>query len=356
MAVTAYSTTTTRIVSAASNSSPIENEHIVKAIISELKLPKDSVLTEQHLKDVRGLRLSGKQISTLSGIEELPNLESLSVDYTSVADLSPLEHLVNLKVLYINYSEVKDITSLSKLNKLQWLNLTGNEIEDISPLSQLTDLRSVTLDNNRITDFQPLLHSPRLYIVSLKMNPVTDISFLKKIPILSAIYMNGIQASDYAILKDIKPLHYIMISPEQHEAELSLWQELSRKNVDIAVIHSSNIVLEVDQRWIPAEVSSGPFIQNRVVMVPIRILSQYLGSTLEWNEISQAISIKKGSRVIHLVVSQTQALIDGTPFEMESAPVIVDNVTFVPVRFIAEAFQYDVAWNDAKKTVILTSR
>ncbi|TNJ63650.1 hypothetical protein FE784_24690 [Paenibacillus hemerocallicola] len=348
--------TNTKIVSAAIDSSLLENEQIVKAIISELKLPKGAVLTEQNLKDVRSLRLDGKHITTLSGIEKLPNLESLSVEYTSVQDLSPLEGLMGIKVLHIKNSEVKDIAPLSKLSKLQWLNLTGNEIGDISPLSQLTDLRSVTVDNNRITDFGPLLHSPKLYIVSLKMNPVADISFLQKIPILQAIYMNGIQAANYDIMKEIKLLHYVMISPEQYEAELELWQELSTNNVDVTVIHSSNIVLEIDQKWIPAEVSWGPFIQNGVVMVPIRILSENLESVLEWNERSQAISITKGSRVIRLFMNQTQAWMDGSLLEMESAPIIVDNVAFVPVRFIAEAFHYDVAWNDVKKTVSLTTR
>ncbi|MDQ0888848.1 hypothetical protein QFZ81_003936 [Paenibacillus sp. V4I9] len=334
----------------------IENQEIQSAVKQELRIPVNSVLTEQNLAAVKKLRLEGKQIRTIAGVEKLPNLESLSLQYTSVQDLTPIANLNGLKNLFITNSDIRDISPLSQLDNLQWLDLSGNEIESIESLSKLRDLRSVTLDNNRIFDFKPLLNSPKLYIVSLKMNPVVDLTFLKQIPILQAVYLNGVQVINYEVLKDIRSLHYVMISPEQYDTELLLWQELAGNQVDVAVMHSSNTRLEIDHKWVPAEGSYAPFVRNGIVLVPVRIVSEQLKSKVDWDGINREVSITQGSRIIRMSINQTQAEIDGSPFELEASPVIVDNVTFVPVRFIAEALGLQVNWNEAKHTVILLSQ
>jgi len=72
-----------------------------------------------------------------------------------------ISQLKNLKTLYIggDYKypwQITDISFLAKLTNLQSLDLSSNQITDISFLAKLTNLQSLYLRSNQITDITPL--------------------------------------------------------------------------------------------------------------------------------------------------------------------------------------------------------
>ncbi|MCH5209874.1 MAG: copper amine oxidase N-terminal domain-containing protein [Oscillospiraceae bacterium] len=97
-----------------------------------------------------------------------------------------------------------------------------------------------------------------------------------------------------------------------------------------------------------------PCIMNERTMVPMRAIFEVLGANIDWNGDTQTVTATRGSDKISLTIGSTVMTVNGTKKTLDSAPVMVDNRTLVPVRAISEALGSNVSWDDALKTVNIT--
>ncbi|WP_134682916.1 copper amine oxidase N-terminal domain-containing protein [Brevibacillus migulae] len=94
-----------------------------------------------------------------------------------------------------------------------------------------------------------------------------------------------------------------------------------------------------------------PVILNSRTLVPIRPIAESLGFTVGWNEKTRTVTINKGTSNVSLVVSQKIAKRNGETITLDVPAQILNQRTVVPVRFIAEALNYKVDWEQASQTV-----
>lgn len=103
-----------------------------------------------------------------------------------------------------------------------------------------------------------------------------------------------------------------------------------------------------------------PFIENDRTLVPMRGIFEAMGANVVWEQSTKTVlATRKVDEVEKLVVLQignTKAFIDENPTELDVAAKIVNDRTFVPIRFIGEALGVDVDWNDEDRAVIITSK
>ncbi|WP_135557165.1 stalk domain-containing protein [Paenibacillus cymbidii] len=96
-----------------------------------------------------------------------------------------------------------------------------------------------------------------------------------------------------------------------------------------------------------------PLIRNGSTLVPFRAISAALRATVDWNEAERTVTVAKNGVVIKLVIGSDIATINGEEVKLETAAAIVDGSTVVPVRFIGEAFDADVQWDEETKSFIV---
>ncbi|MCK9478191.1 MAG: copper amine oxidase N-terminal domain-containing protein [Firmicutes bacterium] len=99
-----------------------------------------------------------------------------------------------------------------------------------------------------------------------------------------------------------------------------------------------------------------PIILNGRTLVPMRAIFEKLGAAIEWNEDTQSVTAKSDSKTIVLTIDSSIAAIDGEDVVLDQPPVILNERTLVPVRFVGESLNCNVDWNEADLTVIITSR
>ncbi len=88
-----------------------------------------------------------------------------------------------------------------------------------------------------------------------------------------------------------------------------------------------------------------PFISDAGrTMVPVRFIAEALGLTVDWNAEKRQVTITGENTQIILTIDSKQAMINGVPVQLDVAPVIVNGRTFVPLRFVAETFDFQVDW------------
>ena len=94
------------------------------------------------------LDLSNTDITDLTLLKDLVDLEELDLSGTNITDITPLKDLAKLKILLLYGTNIADITPLKDLVKLERLNLSATKITDLTPLKDLANLERLYLDNN----------------------------------------------------------------------------------------------------------------------------------------------------------------------------------------------------------------
>jgi hypothetical protein len=90
------------------------------------------------------------------------------------------------------------------------------------------------------------------------------------------------------------------------------------------------------------------------VMVPIRLISEAFGATVEWEPVFKLVRLQLGDKVIYLQIGSKSASVNGKSNTLLAAPIIVSGTTMVPIRFISEAFDALVVWIEATKGIEIT--
>lgn len=97
-----------------------------------------------------------------------------------------------------------------------------------------------------------------------------------------------------------------------------------------------------------------PFIHIDTTMVPFRFLSEAFGAEIKWDGETKTVFATLGRTIIEIQINNTTGKINGIPTTLVRPPMIVEGRTFVPFRFIGEAFGADVEWIAETKNVKVT--
>lgn len=107
------------------------------------------------------------------------------------------------------------------------------------------------------------------------------------------------------------------------------------------------------------EISSdvSPFIVNGTTYVPIRFISHALKvDKIEWNQNSQAVTIKNGKKNMTLFVNKNYGYIDNAYTKLPGSPILKNSRTFVPLRLISETFESTVNWDSDNYIVTIKTK
>lgn len=98
-----------------------------------------------------------------------------------------------------------------------------------------------------------------------------------------------------------------------------------------------------------------PVNENGRVMVPMRAIFEALGAEIQWNGNTKTITATKGSTTILLTIGKTTATVNGKSVSLAVPAKLMNERTFVPLRFVAEALGCDVNWAPETKLISITS-
>lgn len=140
-------------------------------------------------------------------------------------------------------------------------------------------------------------------------------------------------------------------------AEISLFDEGSHSYLPAGSRQIIRILLDGEelQGGVPA------FLLEERTLFPLRLVSEALGATVEWeSEERRAVVMKEETRLeltmgspVALVNGEEEPLPDGVGPCLASA--MGEERTMVPLRFLAQWLGFQVEWQDATRTVSLTT-
>ncbi len=88
-----------------------------------------------------------------------------------------------------------------------------------------------------------------------------------------------------------------------------------------------------------------PFVDGADrTQIPIRALGEMLGFTVGWNGETLTATLSNELTRITIKIGENTLDKNGDIIEMDTAAVVIDDRTYIPLRFVGEAFGYDVEW------------
>ena len=91
-------------------------------------------------------------------------------------------------------------------------------------------------------------------------------------------------------------------------------------------------------------------------LVPLRAIFESMGASVSWDGDTQKITadFENGDNIV-MFINNKAGVANGNAFNMDVAPMIINDRTMVPVRAVAEAVGADVGWDNATRTVTVNS-
>ena len=129
---------------------------------------------------------------------------------------------------------------------------------------------------------------------------------------------------------DSQIISEILLKPGDTSAQLSGLGQSQQKVLDVA-----------------------PVIRDGRTLVPLRFIGEVLGAEVIWQDATRQVIYRSSNRQITLTVDSNQALVDGQAIQLAVPPVVVQERTMVPLRFISEWLGAVVRWDENARTVLI---
>lgn len=117
----------------------------------------------------------------------------------------------------------------------------------------------------------------------------------------------------------------------------------------------NNFVITVNNKQVQLSDYLGrPYIENDRTMVPLRVVAENMNFKVNWEEKGQIIYVENkalGRKLIFIIGENVATLNDKPKFIDENksvTPVLKDNRTYIPLRFVAENMGYNVDYKQVK--------
>ena len=96
-----------------------------------------------------------------------------------------------------------------------------------------------------------------------------------------------------------------------------------------------------------------PIVKNNITLIPLRFVSESLGAEVEWNAEERSVSVTKGDTLIKMKIGSNEFTVNGEAVTQDSAPIIENDTTYLPARFIAETLGFDVKYDENTKLILI---
>lgn len=131
----------------------------------------------------------------------------------------------------------------------------------------------------------------------------------------------------------------------------------------IPLLISSFIVSKADAATSPSVYLNGeklvfstnPIIKNGSTLVPMRLIFEKQGATVNFTNATKTITATKGSTKIVYTIGSKTATVNNKSISLNAPGEIINSNTLVPLRFVSESLGSMVGWADKSKTVIISN-
>ncbi len=110
----------------------------------------------------------------------------------------------------------------------------------------------------------------------------------------------------------------------------------------------------VDDR--PLELTAQPLLLDGTTLVPMRQLFEAQGAVLSWNGASKTVTATKNDTTLTYRIGEVAATLNDKTLSLNVPGQIIKGNTMIPLRFVSEALGSTVKWDALTRTIRIASK
>lgn len=99
------------------------------------------------------------------------------------------------------------------------------------------------------------------------------------------------------------------------------------------------------------EFSKSPVNAEGRILLPMREFFETIGATVEWNDERKEVNAFFENNKVFLKIGSRDSIVNGVFKSLDVPPMLIEDTTYIPLRFAGESLGYEVLWNDEFKTI-----
>jgi len=118
---------------------------------------------------------------------------------------------------------------------------------------------------------------------------------------------------------------------------------------------ANRLVVVVDGKPVKFPENAQPMVYKGRVMVPMRGIFEALGATLTYDPTTRKVEAQRNNEAVELTFGSKIAKKNGAEILLDTPPSIIKNVTYVPMRFIAESLGAKLSYDKANMRLTIVT-
>ncbi len=124
-------------------------------------------------------------------------------------------------------------------------------------------------------------------------------------------------------------------------------------------VEDEKVQLTIDSKTllkngVASQMDVAPVIVNDRTMVPVRFIAEALGGVADWNGDTQTAYITYNGSLVEVPIQSSTIHVNGEAVTIDTPSQIINDRTMIPLRAVAEGLGLDVSYDNDTRTITLT--
>jgi phosphate transport system substrate-binding protein len=98
---------------------------------------------------------------------------------------------------------------------------------------------------------------------------------------------------------------------------------------------------------------TAPVVENKTTLVPLRVITEYLGAEVSWNEASRRATVKTAAHTLVFAAGSASYTVNGKELSLSTAAKIVNSRMMIPLRALSESIGAKVDYDPSAHAVVV---
>lgn len=96
-----------------------------------------------------------------------------------------------------------------------------------------------------------------------------------------------------------------------------------------------------------------PYVTSNRTLIPVRDIAEAIGATVLWDGVKKEVTVQMGGTKLLLKLDSTTVWVNGKAIQSDVKTQIINSRTYVPLRLISEQLGATVNWNQGTSTITI---
>jgi phosphate binding protein len=114
---------------------------------------------------------------------------------------------------------------------------------------------------------------------------------------------------------------------------------------------ATNIVIKIDDAIVESD--TAPVVINGTTLVPVRVITEYLGAKVEWDAKTSSAKVITAAHTVVFTIGSKSYTVDGVSKTLDTTVQLINNRTMIPLRALAESIGATVDYDSVNHIAIV---